>query len=176
MLRRPAINPGMTRPSIRRLGPRDLDLWKFIRQSALETAPRAFGRTLASHLAQSDAEHIQRLTGSSLFGAFVAGEIVGSAGWYAIDFETERHRGKINSVFVLPSFQGRGVADALMAAIIADAIGKVLQLELTVTAGQERALAFYRRHGFEITGTVTRGLCHDGIFSDEHSMMRALDT
>ncbi len=165
----------MTDVSIRRLGQGDLERWKFIRQSALETAPRAFGRTLASHLAQSDAEHIQRLTGSSLFGAFVAGNIVGSAGWYAIDFETECHRGKINSVFVLPPYQGRGVADALMAAIIADATGKVVQLELTVTAGQERALAFYHRHGFEITGTVARGLCHDGVFSDEHMMMRALD-
>ncbi|MFV2003481.1 MAG: N-acetyltransferase family protein [Paracoccaceae bacterium] len=165
----------MTEVEIRRLDVDDLELWKAIRQAALETAPRAFGRTLAGHLALSDAEHARRLTCNVILAAFVAGEIVGSVGWRAIDLVTESHRGKINSVFVQPEFQGRGVSDALMRALLGDATGAVLQLELAVTVGQDRAIAFYRRHGFEIFATIPRALCHDGEFFDEHLMLRYLD-
>lgn len=165
----------MTEAKIRRLGVDDLELWKTIRQAALETAPRAFGRTLARHHGLSDAEHARRLRTTSIFAAFVAGRIVGSAGWRAIDLVTECHRGKVNSVFVQPEFQGRGVSDALMRALLGDATGAVLQLELAVTVGQDRAIAFYRRHGFEIFGTIPRALCHDGEFFDEHLMLRMLD-
>ena len=160
---------------MRRLMPGDVALWKEIRLAALEFAPRAFGRTLANFHSQTDADHVARLTDSTVFGAFSGDQIIGSAGWYAIDFVTETHRGKINSVFVRPDWQGRGVADALMDAIEIEATGNVLQLELTVSVGFPRSLGFYQRRGFEITGTTPRALCHDGEFSDEHSMVKRLD-
>jgi ribosomal protein S18 acetylase RimI-like enzyme len=160
---------------VRRLAVDDLELWKHIRLTAIQTAPRAFGRTLAGFQAQNDADHIRRLTGSTLFGAFSGGQIIGSAGWYQVDFATEDHRGKINSVFVVPAFRGTGVAEMLIKAIVTEAKTKVVQLELTVTAGQERAVAFYRRMGFEIVGTIPRGLCHDGVYSHEHIMVHRLD-
>jgi len=161
--------------TIRRLKADDMNLWKEIRQAALEFAPRAFGRTLASHHLLSDSDHAARLSETAVFGAFSGDDIVGSASWYAVDFVTETHRGKINSVFVRPDRQGHGVADALFDAVLADARGKVLQLELTVSVGFPRSLAFYHRRGFEITGTTPRALCHDGIFSAEHAMMLRLD-
>lgn len=160
---------------VRRLTTGDVAIWKEIRQAALQFAPRAFGRTLASHHAQSDADHAARLTGSTVFAAFAGSQIIGSAGWYAIDYVTETHRGKINSVFVRPEWQGRGVADALMDAIEKEARGQVIQLELTVSVGFPRSLAFYQRRGFEIIGTTPRALCHGGEFSDEHTMILRLD-
>lgn len=160
---------------VRRLNVGDVELWKDIRLAALECAPRAFGRTLASHHTLSDADHATRLQDTVVFGAFHGKDIIGSAGWYPIDFVTEMHRGKINSVFVRPDWQGRGVADALFDAILQDARDRVLQLELTVSVGFARSLAFYRRRGFEITGTTPRALCHDGVFSDEHTMILRLD-
>ena len=162
-------------PVVRRLTDQDLEIWKRIRLTAIQTAPRAFGRTLASFQAQNDADHIRRLTGSTLFGAFSGGQIIGSAGWNQVDFATENHRGKINSVFVIPAFRGTGVAEMLINAIVTEAKTKVVQLALTVTATQDRAVAFYRRMGFEIVGTIPRGLCHDGVFSDEHFMVHRLD-
>ncbi len=162
----------MTNPwVIRRLLAADLNIWKSIRQQALKSAPLAFGRTLVSFAAQSDQDHVERLLGSTVYGAFAGDRIIGSAAWYPIDYVTENHRGKINSVFVSPDYQGQGVSDLLMAAIKQDAIGKVLQLELTVTVGQDRAIAFYQRQGFEIIGTLPRALCHDGVYSDEHMMV-----
>lgn len=162
-------------PRVRRLGPDDVADWKRIRRAALTFAPRAFGRTLVSHEAQTDADHGARLAATTVFAAYAGQQIIGSAGWHAIDIATETHRGKINSVFVQPEWQGRGVSDALMEAIVTDATDKVLQLELTMTTGFPRSLAFYQRRGFEIVGTVPRALCHDGEFSDEHLMVRRLD-
>jgi len=161
--------------TVRRLDSEDLQPWKEIRRSALETTPTAFGRTLTSFLAQSDSDHRQKLSGSVVFGAFIQGNIVGSAGWYPVDYQTESHRGKVNSVFVRPAYRRQGIAAKLMQYIIADAKRFVLQLELSVTVGQDRAIGFYRRQGFDIVGTIPRALCHDGVFSDEHLMVRNLD-
>lgn len=160
---------------IRRLGVADLAAWKTIRHAALRHAPHAFGRTMEGFRAQSDDEHRARLTGSSVFAAFDGDKIVGSAAWHRLNFEVESHRGKVSSVFVMPEARGTGLADALLAAIVADARGTVLQLELEVDRLNPRAVAFYRRNGFVVAGTVPRALCHDGVFIDEHLMIRRLD-
>lgn len=161
---------------VRRLGVDDVASWKEIRQAALETAPRAFGRTLASYQNQSDDDHAARLSGSAVFGAFSTGKIIGSAVWLAESMVTDCHRGWISNFFVLPDWQGRGVADALMDAIVQDATGQVLQLELSVAVGvANRALAFYQRRGFAIIGTIPRASCHDGIYTDEHLMILRMD-
>ena len=90
--------------------------------------------------------------------------------------ETDCHRGWVSNFFVLPSWQGRGVADALMDTIVQDATGQVLQLELSVAVDvASRAQAFYQRRGFAIIGTIPRAACHDGIYTDEHLMILHLD-
>jgi len=162
-------------PGVRRLTGNDVGDWRQIRQAALECAPHAFGRTLLSHLRQRNDEHLTRLTESTVYGAFNGDQIVGSAGWHAIDYATEKHRGVINSVFVRPDWQGRGVADDLMNAILDNAKNKVVQLELDVGVNNTRSLAFYTRRGFKIVGTIPRALCHDGVYIDEHRMILRLD-
>ncbi|WP_345750254.1 GNAT family N-acetyltransferase [Microbacterium rhizophilus] len=59
------------------------------------------------------------------------------------------------SVFVDPAWRGReaGIADALLDAVIAWARGEGETLRLEVHADNPRAIAFYRRRGFEPTGS-----------------------
>jgi RimJ/RimL family protein N-acetyltransferase len=51
----------------------------------------------------------------------------------------------------------------------------VTRLELTVMAHNERAIALYRRSGFELEGTRRRSLLVDGRWVDELALAKLLD-
>ena len=63
------------------------------------------------------------------------------------------HKGLVWGMYVRPEARGRGVADALMRALIEHARGCVCLLQLTVMADNARARAFYERHGFGFTAS-----------------------
>ncbi|AZQ14831.1 MULTISPECIES: GNAT family N-acetyltransferase [Halorubrum] len=63
----------------------------------------------------------------------------------------------INELYVVPEHRGTGVADDLMDAAVALAGDQTLPLDrvvLDVDAANERARAFYDRHGFESWGEM----------------------
>ncbi len=59
---------------------------------------------------------------------------------------------KVNQLFILPEYQGKGVGEACMMLIIEDARKKSLPVRLRVVKVNVRAVAFYRRLGFRIIG------------------------
>ena len=160
---------------IRRLGESELIEWKTIRRAALVENPLSFGNTLANFERQDDASHLARPANGRVFGAFIAGRIVGSAAWNAQPYPTEAHRGLVTSVFVLPDHRGTEVARLLLERVVADAAGTVAQLELGVSTQEPRAVAFYEKMGFRIYGTLPRALAHGETYIDEHLMIRLLD-
>ena len=54
----------------------------------------------------------------------------------------------LDRLHVLPAWQGKGVADALVDGCVEACSGRADYLELTVLEGNERAIGFYRRAGF----------------------------
>ncbi|WP_336133378.1 GNAT family N-acetyltransferase [Natronomonas amylolytica] len=63
----------------------------------------------------------------------------------------------INELYVAPNWRGEGVADALIEAAVDVARGQDLPLDrllLDVDRDNERAYAFYERHGFEPWGEI----------------------
>jgi putative acetyltransferase len=72
------------------------------------------------------------------------------------------------------AWQGKGVGGALMRALcsLADGWLNVTRLELTVFTDNERALALYRKFGFEIEGTLRAYALRDGAYVDALSMSR----
>jgi len=63
----------------------------------------------------------------------------------------------LNEIYVDPDRRGTGVADALLDAVVARARAQDLPLDrlvLDVDAENDRANAFYRRHGFEPWGEM----------------------
>ena len=63
----------------------------------------------------------------------------------------------LNELYVAPAHRGTGVADALIEAALAVASGQDLPLDrlvLDVDPANERARAFYDRHGFEPWGEM----------------------
>jgi len=104
--------------------------------------------------------------------ADLAGEVVGFAAYGAERSDDPRPwRGELYALYVLPDHWRSGAGSALMhAALDALAENGFDHVTLLVLAGNERAIAFYRRHGFHETGEVLRD--HRGL--DDLRMARLL--
>jgi len=89
------------------------------------------------------------------FGAFAGIELVGTV---ALAFSAKpktRHKALVIGMYVLPDWRGNGAARALLQAAIdqCKSRGDILVMQLTVTDGNEPAIALYRSAGFEPFGT-----------------------
>lgn len=109
-----------------------------------------------------------------LLVAEVDGEAAGTAGLHPSGPRLRRQHAWHLGISVLPAFQGRGVGSALMAAMCdyADRWAGALRLELSVFVDNERAIALYRRFGFETEGRMRAYALRDGVYVDTYAMAR----
>jgi RimJ/RimL family protein N-acetyltransferase len=106
---------------------------------------------------------------SSGFPYFVAVEGGRVVGWCDItpkERATMRHCGVLG-MGLLPEYRGRGLGRPLMTRSLdaARAFG-LARVELTVRVDNPRALALYRKLGFEVEGCNRRAMLVDGQFED----------
>ena len=122
-----------------------------------------------------------RLTESSAPGkpdlslvAEVDGKVVGSAGLHPAGLAARRRHAMMLGMSVACEAQGNGVGTALMAALCdyADRWAGVLRIELTVFTDNTRAIALYRKFGFEVEGTHRCYALRAGQYVDAHFMAR----
>ena len=106
--------------------------------------------------------------------ALVDGKVAGNGGLHHAQASPRRAHAMHLGMAVRSEFQGMGVGDALMRALLdlADNWLNVLRVELTVFTDNERAIALYRKHGFEIEGTHKAYALRAGAFVDTHAMAR----
>lgn len=89
--------------------------------------------------------------------ALLDGELVGMA-WLAVfdrapnPGDLVRRCGDVQSVFVLPEHQGKGIGDQLVRALCATA--DRLGIRKLTLDSREPVVPFYERFGFESTGTL----------------------
>ena len=102
------------------------------------------------------------------------GEWLGIGELSQIDGEKLRHKGLVWGMYVSPTARGPGAADKIMDAVIGHAIGKLRQLQLTVMADNQRARAFYERHGFTTYAVELGSVRRHDEFADEALMQRLL--
>jgi GNAT superfamily N-acetyltransferase len=72
---------------------------------------------------------------------------------------------RLNQLFILPEYQGRGIGTLCMMHVLKDAAAYKLPVRLRVLKVNSRAAAFYKRLGFRIIGE-----------SDTHMLMERGDT
>jgi putative acetyltransferase len=101
-------------------------------------------------------------------------EIVGNAGLHPAGDSPRRAHALAVGMAVPAAWQGRGVGTALLGALtgLADGWLNVWRLELTVYTDNERAIALYRRFGFEVEGTLRAYALRDGRYVDALAMAR----
>jgi len=144
-----------------------------IRLEALRDAPTAFGSTYEQETERGEAHWRDRIARGGTFLAFVpevsATEPSGLIGGYQEDPVTV----ELVSMYVRPRARGRGVGEALVAAVI-DWAGQrnAAAVRLWVTETNAPALALYERCGFALTGERQPVPFHPSI--DEVAMIRRL--
>ena len=108
--------------------------------------PEAFADTVMN------TDSLQRRMGEmSLFVACCDGEVVGTIGC-----SVNGEEGHLRGMAVLPGWQGKGIAVALLQAAEAElARNNCSRVTLDTTEPLTRAIRFYETHGFAASGRVT---------------------
>lgn len=77
-------------------------------------------------------------------------------------------------IAVHPDFQGRGVGKALMAEMLhqADNWLNLVRIELSVAAGNDRAIGLYEKHGFIFEGQTRFDIFSGGTYRHTNHMAR----
>jgi RimJ/RimL family protein N-acetyltransferase len=157
---------------IRRIQVGETDLYKRIRLASLRDAPYAFsttyesaaGRSAESWQTQADgtAQGDQRAT----FIAFSDDTPIGIAALYRIPDRADV--GELLQVWVDPGYRGTQVTWDLMAAVFKWASDNDFRTIIAViTGGNERALKFYRKYGFDLAGEALQGGSGDVVLVRE---------
>ncbi|MHA3915672.1 GNAT family N-acetyltransferase [Halovulum sp. GXIMD14793] len=160
---------------IRKLGPEDAHIWRQIRLEGLKTYPSAFLTQYEDAAQRPISDLADQLSSSRTFVAFDDEALIGSMVCIPDNGPAVAHRAKLVAVYVRETWQGHGVAEALLQAVLDDLPDTVLQVELEVAATNPRARAFYERQGFRVVGTMPRAVLRDGVATDDHIMVRLLD-
>lgn len=102
------------------------------------------------------------------------GRVIGGAGLHSGAPLVRRRHAMYMGISVVGDWQGRGVGDLLLGALCqhADRWLGIVRIELTVFTDNDRAIALYRRHGFEMEGTMRAYALRDGQLVDVHQMAR----
>jgi|SRR5215469_4980510 len=160
---------------IRRLGAADAADYRSIRLAALKGAPEAFGSTYEAEVKRPLAHFIERVASCPVFGAYQGpyerNHIVGMVGYKRQESARDRHKAFVWGTYVEPAARRRGVARALMEALMLEAVREVEQLTLSVVKDNQAAAALYRALGFEPYGVEPRALKSHAGYADEVLMV-----
>ena len=168
-----------TMPVIRILNEQDADAFHAMRLYAAKNDPAGIVPTYEEESKRTPEESKARVRATEhqvVFGAFAGDTLVGITGLMRETRRKLAHKGLIWGVFVDPAWRGAGIARQLMEGAIAHAraLG-LLQVQLVVSVMNPRAQALYRSCGFVRYGVEPRGLCIDGVYTDDELMVRFLD-
>ncbi len=143
--------------------------WQALRVIGARDFPMGFLVTVAEVQTGGVSRAAEVLDAGSVRGVFVGNDLVGFCGYRPQRLERIRHRAEIGPFFVMPDWQGRGAAYALMQGVIAEARSeRVAQIELYVDTENARAIAFYEHRGFLWVATHLDTVRINGISKDDH--------
>jgi RimJ/RimL family protein N-acetyltransferase len=160
----------------RRLTAADAEAFRQVRLHGLKESPQAFSADYdlsATLPLEHFAVRLKHEIDAFVIGALVERQLVGVGGFYRDDGPKLRHKGTIWGVYVMPGHRNGGLGRKLIAEIIANAaaVADVQQINITVTAANERARQLYRSMGFQPWGLERRALRIEGSFYDDEHMV-----
>lgn len=162
---REVVGDGVTRlagsgsmAELRVLTPDDWELWREVRLAALADAPEAFGATYEYWAGEGDVEARWRsrlrdvpFNVVSMDGDRPTGQVSGTS-------PDAEGRVELISMWVAPTARGKGLGDALVAAVVEWAREQdASAVHLGVRQGNEPAIGLYERAGFEAASEPVDG-------------------
>jgi putative acetyltransferase len=112
--------------------------------------------------------------GDHMLVAEVDGKVVGNLGLHASAKSLRRRHAGALGMSVHDAWHGKGIGSALMVAALdmADNWLQYTRLELTVYIDNAAAIALYKKHGFDIEGTLRQYAFRNGAYIDAYTMAR----
>jgi ribosomal protein S18 acetylase RimI-like enzyme len=148
-------------------------------RAALDVVARE--RKYLSFLEAPPIESSRQFIGESIarghphFVALDGGRVVGWCDVTPRERPTTQHSGVLG-IGVLPEWRGGGVGRQLIEhALEASRAFPLARVELAVRADNDRAIALYRRIGFEVEGRRRHAMLVDGVYYDDIIMALLLD-
>ena len=133
----------------------DAPVFRALRLRSLREHPEAFGASLEEEEllpVEHTAEHLRSSSPDRcILGAFVAGHLVGYAGFSRHPRPKTRHKAHLGGMYVVPEARGQSVGRALLDAVVTHArsVSGVEEVVLAVTVGNELARRLYILAGFK---------------------------
>lgn len=165
-----ALNARRERIKVRVLNPNDVQSYKAARLYALKHSPLTFGSRYEDEKAYGDeifAHRIRHEGGNAVFGAFEGDILLGTAGVFVHERLSEKHRGTLWGVYVMPEARGLALGSLLVQSVINYAENHVVVLDAKVVASNDYARRIYYDLGFEKYGLEKKSFCVEGHFQDQ---------
>jgi RimJ/RimL family protein N-acetyltransferase len=163
---------------IRLLQAEDAPAYRDLMLHAYQTHPEAFTSSAAERAVEPMSWWSSRIGGPAsaqrVFGAFVDGALQGVAGLRFETGEKVRHKATLFGMAVRPEHRGRGLARALVQAVLASAQDEPMALlvQLTVSEGNAAAEGLYAACGFVRFGVEPFAMRHGAGFVAKVHMWR----
>ncbi len=158
---------------VRVLTPADVEVYRALRLEALTLEPAAYTssaedfekETLEAIAARLEAKEF----GNFFIGAFNDEQLIGIATFVPETRVKVEHKGNVFGVYVTASERGKGVAKAMMLALLEHVrtYPKIKQVNIAVITSQTAAKRLYTSLGFEVWGLERNALKLGETFYDE---------
>jgi RimJ/RimL family protein N-acetyltransferase len=164
------------KPHITRLAADQAQAYRTLMLPAYAQHPEAFTSTEAERAALPLAWWQQRLADEVVLAAQRGTALVGAVGLTVEPRERTRHKALLVGMYVQPGERGQGLGRALVLAALAAARQRpgLRLVQLTVTQGNDAALALYERCGFRRFGLEPMAVALGERFLDKLHLWRPL--
>jgi ribosomal protein S18 acetylase RimI-like enzyme len=153
---------------VRRLLAADAGDYRALRLQGLRDCPEAFGAAWGDEASRPLDWFADRLERNPVLGGRDdRSALCGVGGLRFPDSAKSRHIAQLWGFYVAPEARRRGLAAALLEALIREAEGEFEAIRLAVVASNEAAVRLYARAGFVEFGREPSALKVDGRYHDE---------